>query len=94
MALYFLHLRDGTDELLDEEGLEVGTMDALRKLVLTNVRDIIAGDVQRGIVDFRFRIDAEDRDGTIVYTLPFEHAINVIPDGPLAGQVANDTPPA
>ena len=30
--------------------------------------------------DFRFRIDAEDADGVIVYTLPFKHAVNIIPD--------------
>lgn len=32
------------------------------------------------LVDFRFRIDAEDADGVIVYTLPFKHAVNIIPD--------------
>jgi hypothetical protein len=38
------------------------------------------GDVKAGIVDFRFRIDAEDKDGVIVYSLPFKHAINIIPE--------------
>jgi len=28
----------------------------------------------------RFRIDAEDVDGLIVHTLPFKHAVNIIPD--------------
>jgi hypothetical protein len=32
------------------------------------------------VLDFRFRIDAEDEDGAIVYTLPFKHAVNIIPD--------------
>jgi hypothetical protein len=36
--------------------------------------------VRRGVIDFRFRIDAEDAGGMIVYTLPFEHAVNIIPD--------------
>jgi hypothetical protein len=32
-----------------------------------------------GLIDFRFRIDAEDGDGVMVYTLPFKHAVNIIP---------------
>jgi hypothetical protein len=80
VARYFMNLRDGTEELLDPEGIEYASMDALRKAVLVTVRDLMSGDVQRGIVDFRFRIDAEDANGTIVYTLPFRHAVSLIPE--------------
>lgn len=79
MARYFLHLRDGADELLDPEGIECDTLDMLRKMVLSNVRDLMAGDIHTGVLDFRFRIDAEDEDGAIVYSLPFQHAVNIIP---------------
>jgi hypothetical protein len=75
-----MNLRDGTEELLDPEGCEYETLDALRGAVLETVRDLISGDVRRGVIDFRFRIDAEDAGGMIVYTLPFEHAVNIIPD--------------
>jgi hypothetical protein len=44
------------------------------------VRDLMCGDMVAGVLDFRFRIDAEDADGAIVYTLPFKHAVNIIPD--------------
>jgi hypothetical protein len=40
----------------------------------------MCGDLVAGVLDFRFRIDAEDGDGVIVYTLPFKHAVNIIPD--------------
>lgn len=80
MAKYFLHLRDSVDELLDPEGQEFADLEALRKAVLFCARDLIAGDVQDGIVDFRYRLDAEDHDGRIVYTLAFKHAISVIPE--------------
>ncbi len=80
MAKYFMHLRDGVDELLDLEGLEFADLDALRKAVLFTARDLLAGDVRDGIIDLRFRIDAENADGEIVYTLPFKHAFNVIPE--------------
>jgi hypothetical protein len=80
MARYFLHLRDGSDELLDPEGQEYADMDALRAAVVRNARDTIAGDVQHGVVDFRFRIDAESEGGQVVYSLPFKHAVNIIPE--------------
>jgi hypothetical protein len=79
LALYFLHLRDGTDELLAPEGIEYGNMEALRRAVLASVRDLIAGDVHSGVIDMRFRLDAEDEAGEVVYSLPFEHAVSIIP---------------
>ena len=80
MARYFMNLRDGTEELLDPEGVDCDSLEALRKAVLAAVRDLMSGDVKGGLIDLRFRIDAEDADGVIVYTLPFKHAVNIIPD--------------
>jgi hypothetical protein len=75
-----MNLRDGTEELLDPEGCEYVSLDALRKAVLRAARDLMCGDMVAGVLDFRFRIDAEDAGGAIVYTLPFKHAVNIIPD--------------
>ncbi len=80
MARYFMHLRDSVDELLDPEGREFTTMEALREAVLFSARDLIAGDIRNGVIDFRYRIDAEDEQGAIVYSLPFKHAFNIIPE--------------
>ena len=80
MTRYFMQLRDGTDHLLDPEGIEYADLDELRKKVLIAVRDLISGDVTNGVIDLRFRIDAEDRDGVIVYTLAFSEAVSIIPD--------------
>ena len=79
MARYFMHLRDGTEELLDEDGVEYDSLDALRKDVLATARDLMIGDMRAGVIDLRFRIDAEDADGVIVYSLAFKHAVNIIP---------------
>jgi hypothetical protein len=58
-------------------------LDALKKNVLLAVRDLIREDVRSGVIDLRFRIDAEDRDGAIVYALGFAKALNIVPeDGP------------
>lgn len=80
MARYFMHLRDGTNELLDPEGREFPTLEALRNEVLYTARDLLAGDVRNGLVDFRFRIDVHDEAGEIVYSLPFKHALSIIPE--------------
>ena len=79
MARYFLQLRDCQEETLDPEGSEHPTVEALRRFVLSSVRDLITGDVRNGVIDFRFRVDAEDADGVIVYSLPFKDAVNIIP---------------
>lgn len=84
MPRYFLHLRDGSEELLDPEGCELDSLEALRKSVLVTARDLMAGDMRQGVLDFRFRIDAEDADGVVVYSLPFKHAVSIIPDPALA----------
>ena len=81
MTRYFMNLRDGTEQLLDPDGIEYASLEALRKAVLMTVRGLMSSDMKDGgVIDFRFRIDAEDSDGVIVYTLPFKHAVNIIPD--------------
>ena len=47
---------------------------------MKNARDTIAGDVQNGVIDLRYRIDAENEAGQVVYSLPFKHAVSVIPE--------------
>ena len=80
MARYYMHLRDGTEQILDPEGLEFPSVESLRRAVLIAARDLMTGDIRDGVLDFRFRIDAEDESGVIVYSLPFKHAVNIIPD--------------
>jgi hypothetical protein len=80
MVRYFLHLRDGSDEIIDPDGMEFADIQALRDAVMKNARDTIAGDVQNGVIDLRYRIDAENEAGQVVYSLPFKHAVSVIPE--------------
>jgi hypothetical protein len=47
---------------------------------MKSARDILAGDLRNGIVDLRYRIDAENAAGAIVYTLAFKHAFSTIPE--------------
>lgn len=40
----------------------------------------MSADIRNGIVDLRYRIDAEDDAGRMVYTLPFSVAVRIIAD--------------
>jgi hypothetical protein len=80
VAKYFMHLRDSTEELLDPEGQDFPTLEAMRRATLATARDLIAGDVRDGRIDLRFRIDAHDEAGELVYSLPFKHALSIIPE--------------
>src|ERR671912_1815805 len=71
MARYYMQLRDGTDHLLHPDGIEYADLDELKKKVLIAVHGLMSEDIKGGLVDLRFRIDAEDRKGIIVYTLGF-----------------------
>jgi hypothetical protein len=79
-----MHLRNGTDQILDTEGLEYSTIDSVRKAVLVTARDLMTGDIRGGVIDLRYRIDVEDGAGAIIYTLPFNRAVNIIPELPKA----------
>jgi hypothetical protein len=81
MPRFYLHLRDGTDEALDEEGHELPDMETLWKTVLEAARDIMGNEIKSGgVMDLRYRIDAENEGGEVLYTLPFRHAVSIIPD--------------
>lgn len=76
MARYFLHLRDGADEILDPEGVELPES-AIVGTVLASARDCIAGDAHRGEIDLRYRIDVHDESGKLVHSLPFAKAVTI-----------------
>lgn len=80
MVRYFLHLRDGTDEVLDPDGEEHGSLVTLAASVLNSARSLISADVLNGVVDLRYRIDAEDEDGIVAHTLAFSSAFEIIPE--------------
>lgn len=74
MARYSMHLRDGTEKLVDPEALEFPSLEALRAAVLVTARALLSADAGNGMLDFRFRVDAEDESGAIVYSLSLKHA--------------------
>ena len=79
MARFFLHLRDHIDEVLDPDGVELVDMAAVRTTVLANARDVMSGSLTcDGLIDFRYRIDAENTAGEIAYSLAFRDAVQIV----------------
>ena len=78
MTLYFFHLSDGVDILLDPEGRELDSMAAIAAAALADARSIIGDDAFRGRIDLDPRIDVEDRDGKLVHRLEFEDAVEIV----------------
>ena len=76
MPRYFLHLRDGSDELLDPEGL-ILPEEAVEGAALLAARDCMAADVRQGLLDLKYRIDVHAENGEIVLTLPFADALEI-----------------
>ncbi len=77
MPLYFFHLKDGIDVVLDPEGLQMPA-EAVPGAALFQARDCMAGDIRTGRLDLRFRIDVHDEAGEIVHSLPFGDALEVV----------------
>jgi len=81
MARYYLHLRDHEEELLDPDGLELPNWAALQHAMLEAARDVISGDIMRaGVIDLRYRIEAETATGHIVSSLPFKAVVTILDD--------------
>lgn len=76
---YYLHLRDGHDIAIDEEGMEFDSRESLHDGMCKAARDIMAGDVLKGRLDLNLRIDAETRNGRLVDSLRFSQALEIVP---------------
>jgi hypothetical protein len=75
-----MHLVDGTDILLDPEGMEMPA-EAVSAKALLAARDCMAGDVKSGRLDLHHRIEVKDESGQIVHCLEFADAIEIAAAG-------------
>lgn len=77
MPKYFMHLRDGTDEVLDPDGVEMPP-EAVQRAALLAARDCIAGDAHSGRIELKYWIDVHDEEGRVVYTISFADAVEIV----------------
>ena len=77
MPRYFMHLIDGTDVLLDPDGVEMA-IEAVTGTALAQARDCMAGDVKDGRLDLGYQIDVHDEGGVVVHSLAFKDALQIV----------------
>ena len=84
MPLYFMHLRDPADEVLDPDGVRM-PKEAVADAALVAARDCMAHDVRSGRLDLKYRIDVQNEDGEIVHTMQFADAVEILPGTTASG---------
>lgn len=77
MPLYFFHLRDGEDTLLDTEGVELDGIEAVRNSALLQARDIVSHEALKGSINLAQRIEVFDSSGSLICTQEFRDAVEV-----------------
>ncbi len=78
MPRYYFHLRDGEDVLLDPEGRELSSLQAVHADALLEARSIISHEAIEGLVKLSYHLDVENASGAVVHRLNFEDAVEVI----------------
>ena len=81
MAVYFFHLCNGQDVLLDREGRELEGEQAIAAVALIEARAIIGDDALHGQIDLTQHLNVEDGERNVVYRLDFRDAVALrLPD--------------
>ena len=77
MPLFFFHLHDGVDQLLDEEGIELIDLETVKSQSLREARSLMAHEVLEGRLNIGQRLDIRDAAGELVHSLEFKDALRV-----------------
>jgi hypothetical protein len=77
MTLYYFHLRNTHDRIIDDAGRELKSLEDVRRDAIQEARGIIAADARKGRIDLRQRIEVEDASGKIILSMPFREAVTI-----------------
>jgi hypothetical protein len=78
LALYFFHLRDGQDSLIDPDGREIADPGLIADVALKEARAIIGDDASRGVIRLDQFIEVLDEANALVHQLPFRQAVTIL----------------
>jgi len=81
MPVYYFHLRDGDDILLDPDGRQLEGPASIAQRALIEARALIAEEARLGRIRLDQRIDVEDAEGRVVHRLPFDQAVEITGGG-------------
>jgi hypothetical protein len=77
VALYFFHLRDGQEAVLDPEGRQVADFSSINDLALNEARAVISEDALGGRIILDQFIEVRDDAGKLVHQLSFHDAVTI-----------------
>ncbi len=77
VSIYYFHLRNGEDVLLDPDGREMATLHEVERAALSDARSVISHDALEGRIDMSYRIDVVDAAGLTVHSLGFAEAVEI-----------------
>ena len=75
MALYFFHLCDGHEVVIDPEGREIEDQSLIGEFALKEARAIISQDALAGQIKLEQRIEVRNEAGKLVQQLSFRDAL-------------------
>jgi hypothetical protein len=84
MGLYYFHLLEGDDVLLDPDGCPLPDLAAARDQALRTARALLSADVLEGRLSLDLRLDVADESGAVIHSLPFADALHIGPSLPRA----------
>ena len=77
MALYFFHLCDGHDTLIDPDGREVVDVATLSDIAIKEARAMISQDALGGKITLNQFIEVRDEAGKLIHQTAFRDAVSV-----------------
>lgn len=77
MSLYFFHLCDGHDTLIDPDGREVVDVATLSDIAIKEARAMISQDALGGKISLDQFIEVRDQAGKLIHQTAFRDAVSV-----------------
>lgn len=77
MARYFFHERSVGEYHVDEHGIDLPDLEAVRREAIAGARSIIAAAALTGRLSLEVFFEVTDAQGTLVLTLPFSSAVQI-----------------
>lgn len=77
MPRFFFHIRENGGRTPDEEGLELPDLDAARQTAIAGARSIMCDTIMGGRLSLDGAIEVKDKDGALLFELPFREAVEV-----------------
>ena len=75
---YYFHLRDGSERLLDPQGVAIDDPAQIAGLALREARSLISQEALQGEINLGQRIEIEDENGVLVHSLRFADAVRIL----------------